>query len=432
MWEACSRTPKASSSTSRRTTSSAFGLEAQGVTADEIERRVRETVSSLGVKRLIDRDVNTMSGGEKQSLVFASIDASRPDVFVLDEPTANLDASSIRALHDEIASVLKEGKSVVIAEHRLYFAMDLADRAVLVENGRIAREFAPEELVSLDRRERELLGLRATDPADALAISIPRAGGGQREKAGGARQADGARHKKTGAKRRESSLRREDCPRKAGGEEGLGLSSFTVERDGKAVFDPVSLFVPNGGVVGVLGENGIGKSTLLRGIAGLERRDAGTVEFCGKRLSRKDRRRAASLVMQDVNHQLFSDSVLNECLLAAGGRNDGETVTHAKEALAALDLSDLLDVHPMALSGGQKQRLAIACALLARKRLLLLDEPTSGLDFDRMVEVARLVRSLARANIAIMLVTHDHEFLNRCCDETLFLERAAEESPDER
>ena len=389
-------------------------------------------MSSLGVKRLIDRDVNTMSGGEKQSLVFASIDASRPDVFVLDEPTANLDASSIRALHDEIASVLKEGKSVVIAEHRLYFAMDLADRAVLVENGRIAREFAPEELVSLDRRERELLGLRATDPADALAISIPRAGGGQREKAGGARQADGARHKKTGAKRRESSLRREDCPRKAGGEEGLGLSSFTVERDGKAVFDPVSLFVPNGGVVGVLGENGIGKSTLLRGIAGLERRDAGTVEFCGKRLSRKDRRRAASLVMQDVNHQFFSDSVLNECLLAAGGRNDGETVTHAKEALAALDLSDLLDVHPMALSGGQKQRLAIACALLARKRLLLLDEPTSGLDFDRMVEVARLVRSLARANIAIMLVTHDHEFLNRCCDETLFLERAAEESPDER
>ena len=432
MWGSVFQNPKSQFFNLTSNDELAFGLEAQGVTADEIERRVRETVSSLGVKRLIDRDVNTMSGGEKQSLVFASIDASRPDVFVLDEPTANLDASSIRALHDEIASVLKEGKSVVIAEHRLYFAMDLADRAVLVENGRIAREFAPEELVSLDRRERELLGLRATDPADALAISIPRAGGGQREKAGGARQADGARHKKTGAKRRESSLRREDCPRKAGGEEGLGLSSFTVERDGKAVFDPVSLFVPNGGVVGVLGENGIGKSTLLRGIAGLERRDAGTVEFCGKRLSRKDRRRAASLVMQDVNHQLFSDSVLNECLLAAGGRNDGETVTHAKEALAALDLSDLLDVHPMALSGGQKQRLAIACALLARKRLLLLDEPTSGLDFDRMVEVARLVRSLARANIAIMLVTHDHEFLNRCCDETLFLERAAEESPDER
>ena len=410
----------------------AFGLEAQGVTADEIERRVRETVSSLGVKRLIDRDVNTMSGGEKQSLVFASIDASRPDVFVLDEPTANLDASSIRALHDEIASVLKEGKSVVIAEHRLYFAMDLADRAVLVENGRIAREFAPEELVSLDRRERGAAwAARHRSCRRACDIDPTRGrratGKGRRRPTGGRRptQKDGRQ-----TPRKQPSTR--GLPRKAGGEEGLGLSSFTVERDGKAVFDPVSLFVPNGGVVGVLGENGIGKSTLLRGIAGLERRDAGTVEFCGKRLSRKDRRRAASLVMQDVNHQLFSDSVLNECLLAAGGRNDGETVTHAKEALAALDLSDLLDVHPMALSGGQKQRLAIACALLARKRLLLLDEPTSGLDFDRMVEVARLVRSLARANIAIMLVTHDHEFLNRCCDETLFLERAAEESPDER
>ena len=157
--------------------------------------------------------------------------------------------------------MLKEGKSVVIAEHRLYFAMDLADRAVLVENGRIAREFAPEELASLDRRERELLGLRATDPADALAISIPRAaaGDGKRQAAPDIRTVPG-RRTAPGTKNRRQTPRKQPStgglPRKADGEEGLRLSSFTVERDGKAVFDPVSLFVPNGGVVGVLARTG--------------------------------------------------------------------------------------------------------------------------------------------------------------------------------
>lgn len=369
----------------------AFGLESQGVPVEEIESRILRTIGALKAERLLNRDVNKMSGGEKQSLVFASVDISGPDVLVLDEPTANLDISSIEALHDEIAAVKAYGRTVVIAEHRLYFASDLIDRAVLIEGGRVSREFSPSELARLGEEEREALGLRATDPVEALSVTVPRALPGNEGETGG-------------------------------GTEGLELSAYAVLREGAPVFEPVSVYVPMGKVLGVLGENGAGKSTLLRGLAGLERHETGKVRFGGSRQTRKERRRSVALVMQDVNHQLFSDSVWNECLLAVGGRDDEPTRARIGETLSKLDLSDKAQIHPMALSGGQKQRLSLACALLSNRRVLLLDEPTSGLDFEHMVEVARLVRRLAEEGSAVVLVTHDREFLNRCCDGVIELD----------
>ncbi len=356
----------------------AFGLEVRGMPVEEIESRIERTVDALGARHLLDKRVTEMSGGEKQSLVFASVDVAHPDVYVLDEPTANLDAGAVSMLHDQISAVLSEGRTVIIAEHRLYFATDLVDRAILIEKGRVMREFSPEELAGLTVAERNDLGLRAVDADAALCVTIPTPG-------------------------------REARPY-------LELTDYAVLRNGTPVFAPTSVSVPPGGVLGVLGENGIGKSTLLRGIAGIETKETGEVIVGGVRMTARDRRRMASLVMQDVNHQLFSDSVWNECLLAVGGKADDETERRICSALSSLGLEDKRGVHPMALSGGQKQRLAVACSLLAERRLILLDEPTSGLDLDHMTEVARLVRGLADKGVCVVLVTHDREFLNLCCD----------------
>lgn len=153
----------------------------------------------------------------------------------------------------------------------------------------------------------------------------------------------------------------------------------------------------------------------------------GDVMFDGNRQTRKERKRAVSLVMQDVNHQLFSDSVWNECLLAVGGQDNESTHAQIEATLSKLDLSDKAQVHPMALSGGQKQRLSLACALLSGRKVLLLDEPTSGLDFDHMLEVVSLVRGISETGTAIILVTHDREFLNRCCDSVIELNAASKE-----
>lgn len=360
----------------------AFGLEAAGVDAEVIERRVGETVRALRAERLLDRDVTKMSGGEKQSLVFASVDAMGPDVYVLDEPTANLDAEAARILHDHVASILARGKTVIVAEHRLHFMADLVDRALLVEGGRIVRELAPDELRALPASERERLGLRAVDPADVLALRCPPA----------------------------------PRPTRALLERGLSLRGFSCSRAGRRAFPPVDLDVPRGAVAGVMGGNGAGKTTLLRAVAGLERATEGTAAFDGRPLDARTRRRTCSLVMQDVNHQLFGDSVRSECELALGGAASDAAAERIAEVLSALDLESLPTRHPMALSGGQKQRLAVACALLARREVLLLDEPTSGLDFGHMVDVSRLVRRLAERGISIVVVTHDREFISRCCD----------------
>ncbi|MCB7037598.1 ATP-binding cassette domain-containing protein [Eggerthella sinensis] len=266
---------------------------------------------------------------------------------------------------------------------------DLIDRAVLVDGGRIVREFSPAELRALTDAEREELGLRAADPDDALAVRCPSAPPCAPEPL----------------------------------ERGLSLRGFSCVRKAGRVFSPVDLDVPRGAVVGVMGANGAGKTTLVRAVAGLERACEGAVCFDGAPLRRKERRRACSLVMQDVNHQLFSDSVRGECELAAGSPRDadgasglGSPAARIDEVLAALDLAHLEERHPMALSGGQKQRLAIACALLAGREALLLDEPTSGLDLRHMMEVGRLVRTLAERNICIVVVSHDCEFLSCCCD----------------
>lgn len=359
----------------------AFGLEASGADIDYIERRVNAVVADMGIQHLLFRDVNRMSGGEKQSLALASVAVSDPDVYVLDEPTANLDESAVRVLHDQLQRIRFRGKTIVISEHRLYSTADLIDRAILLENGRIKCQLTAEELRNLDAAQREELGLRAVTAEDALALPLRAAG------------ANG------------SALRN-----------GLSLRNFTCRRKRKAVSKPVDLDVPRGRVVGIMGSNGTGKTSLLRAVCGLEK-SGGRLCVDGRELDAKARRKCCAMVMQDVNHQLFSDSVLSECLLA------GCSEKEARAMLASLDLGHFEQRHPMALSGGQKQRLAIACTLLSGRGVLVLDEPTSELDLVHMREVSALVRRVAESGVAILVVSHDCEFVRESCDSVFYMER---------
>ena len=176
--------------------------------------------------------------------------------------------------------------------------------------------------------------------------------------------------------------------------------------NGAAVWEGVSFHAPRGQITAITGQNGAGKTTLARCLCGLMKEQSGTIFWDGKPLRRTERRRKAFLIMQDVNLQLFGDSVLAEARL-------GSTATE-QEALAALDRMDLAQytqAHPLALSGGQKQRLAIVDGCLSGKKLLIFDEPTSGLDYAHMLEVSRLLRELAKQGLCVVVITHDGEFL---------------------
>lgn len=256
----------------------AFGLENAGCPPEEIHARVAETVEALGLESLCGQSIFSLSGGQKQLLAFGSVYAMGPDIFVLDEPTANLDQEAIARLHDEIAGLKRQGRTVVIAEHRLYFLTDLIDQAWYIRQGSLSRRFTREEFQRLTDEERERLGLRTLSSAPC---TLPPA-------------------------------------KPAGSGEGLSVEGLTCAfQKREAVFRELSFSVRPGEVVAVTGPNGVGKTTLSRCLCGLLREQAGTVRLHGRPLGRKERQRAAFCVMQDVNHQLFSDSVWGECRISA-------------------------------------------------------------------------------------------------------------------
>ena len=180
---------------------------------------------------------------------------------------------------------------------------------------------------------------------------------------------------------------------------------------GDFVLDKLTFTVPKGVIMGLIGENGAGKSTFCNCLCGLLKPKNGEILYKGKRLSEKARTKLFGMVMQEVNHQLFSDSVKNECLLA----NEEASEQKIRELLEKFDLEEYAEYHPMILSGGQRQRLAICQAVMGGKKLLIFDEPTSGLDFKHMCQVEKLMKQLSEEKYIIIVVTHDYEFLNRAC-----------------
>lgn len=349
-----------------------FGLENAGVAPEKIKERFDATVSALSIQPLLGRNIFSMSGGEKQSLAFASVYAMNPSIFVLDEPTANLDAKAINILRQQIIQIKKEGRTVVVAEHRIYFLMDLIDRAVFVKNGKLVRIFPKEEFQKISEKQRIEMGLRSlVHPALELKPANP-----------------------------------------PGETVGLSVDNLSCIFDKKAVFDRISFSAAPGEVLGIIGHNGAGKTTLTRCLCGLLKEAGGAVRLDGKAVNTKQRNKASFCVMQDVNHQLFSDSVWNECELSMPDC----PAERIEKILDVFDLLDFKDRHPMALSGGQKQRLAVATAVLSGKYLLVFDEPTSGLDYHRMIEVSDMIKMLKTENKIIIIVSHDFEFLNRTCD----------------
>lgn len=246
-----------------------FGLENAGVEPRKIKERYDATVSALKIQSLLGRNIFSMSGGEKQSLAFASVYAMNPSIFVLDEPTANLDAGAIDTLRQQIIQIKKEGRTVVIAEHRLYFLMDLIDRAIFIQKGKIVQIFSGNEFRNLSDEQRIRMGLRSlVHPVLELPPADP-----------------------------------------SGAQEGLSVENLSCAFDKQPVFSGLGFSAKRGEVLGIVGHNGAGKTTMTRCLCGLLKEVNGTVRLDGQTLKAKQRNKASFCVMQDVNHQLFSDSV---------------------------------------------------------------------------------------------------------------------------
>lgn len=365
----------------------AFGCENLGLPRAEIVERVEEAAAALGIRPLLDRSIEELSGGQKQAVILASALAMRPAVFVLDEPTASLDTASMMRLAEVVAALKAQGKTVIVSEHRLWWLHGVADRVVLMEEGTVAGDWDAASYGALPRAERATLGMRAWTVAEMEEEMAARV------EVAPAASAEGSPAPATGA----------------AAAEGLAAQSLTVAfRRNPPVLEGLSLAVAPGRVLGIVGRNGAGKTTLLRCLSGLTRERAGSVALDGRVLAARERPGTVHLVMQEPGYQLFADSARAELRLP-----DAE----ADELLAAFGLAACAERHPLSLSGGERQRLAIAAGIAQGARALVLDEPTSGLDRANMERVAAALRRVAAAGAPVALVTHDYEFLCAVCDE---------------
>ena len=349
----------------------AFGLENRGVEPEYIRKRIKNTINELDIEKLEDRDVFSMSGGEKQLLAFASVYAMNPQIYVLDEPSANLDIAAMEKLSERMKVIKEKRHTVVVAEHRLAWIQKFADRIIYMKEGRIEQEFTSDEFKALSDLKRKQMGLRSIVPEQ---IQIPEITGNS-----------------------------EDAV--------LQICNLSCKRKKQMIFQNISLSARAGDIIGITGKNGAGKSTFCNCLCGLLKPKGGEILYQGKKLSEKARTKLFGMVMQEVNHQLFSDSVKNECLLA----NEEASEQEIRELLEKFDLEEYAEYHPMILSGGQRQRLAICQAVMGEKKLLIFDEPTSGLDLRHMCQVEKLMKQLSEEKYIIIVVTHDYEFLNRAC-----------------
>lgn len=378
----------------------AFGCENQGLPREVIVERVRESARTFGIGHLLHSRVEELSGGQRQMVVLASVYATHPDIFVLDEPTAALDVPSMERLGRALTRIKSMGKTVIVSEHRLWWLSGLTDRVVVIRGGAIAGSWSAADFGALPWKARSEWGLRAwqADEMDAAALRCASC-----EKVSATLADDGLEERRVTLETRDLCV------------------SY---RHRRKVVDDCDLTIPAGTVVGLVGANGTGKTTLARCLCGIQRESSGTVGLAGTALRPSQRTGSVYLVMQEPGYQLFEHTVARELEEAQRhGPHRGAPETFSVESLMEdFGLADLAQRHPLSLSGGQGQRVSIAAGLLYGARALVMDEPTSGLDYRNMAVIAEQIGRLKRHGLPICVVTHDYEFLCSVCDAVVSLD----------
>ena len=357
-----------------------FGCENLGQPEKDIRERFAKTVRDFRLEKLMDRNIFHLSGGEKQKIACAGVSIMEPDVLVMDEPSSNLDAASILDLRKILAFWKSQGKTIIVSEHRLYYLRGLADRFIYLAEGQVSRDYSAAEFEQLTEQQRSNMGLRTFALERLLPPVLP-----QQEKT------------------------------------ALALHNFRFAyKNEPETLHIMDCEIPTNRIVGIIGNNGAGKSTFSRCFCGLEKR-CGEIVWNGRKYRPKDRLSTCYMVMQEVNHQLFTESVLDEVLISM----EEENQERAEEILNRLDLLAFKDRHPMSLSGGQKQRVAIASAIASKRSILFFDERTSGLDYKHMKEVANVLRQVRDTGITVYVITHDLELILDCCTDIVHFENGS-------
>jgi energy-coupling factor transporter ATPase len=396
----------------------AFGLENLGVCKEEMYKEIEWAVDTTGLQQLRQRATHELSGGQKQRLAIASVLAMRPEIIVMDEPTAFLDPVGAEHIFSVLDRLNKElGITIILIEHRMDLAAKHVDRMIVLNEGRVVQDGEPSTVF-------------ADDQTRLLGVGNPRIFELARRLS-----ARGVHFSRlpVSAQQFYDEFKTRLPEHKLSGAEGLeDLSAFTGEyhhnpaievknvcftyHGGVEALRDVSLTIYHGDYVAIMGENGAGKTTLVKHFNGLLKPSKGTVAVDSvdvSTLSVAQLARNIGLVFQNPDDQLFEETVEKEISFALRNFGFDEPVIEQRVtwALNLLDLTEYREKSPFTLSGGERKRVALASVLAWDPDVLVLDEPTIGQDYGQKERLRHFLTHLRSQGKTVVIVTHDVEFV---------------------
>jgi energy-coupling factor transport system ATP-binding protein len=382
----------------------AYGMEQLALPADVMRKRVEETLDLVGLADLRSRPLRDLSGGQQQRAAIGAVLTCHPRILVLDEPTSALDPTAAEEVLAAITRLVHDlGVTVVMAEHRLERVLQYADRVLFLPGDGTARSGLPVDMMTPDVPSPPVVQLGRLAGWHPLPLSVRDA----RRHAPALRERLGAKPQRATARPGPVRLRARDV---------------TVRYGDVIAVRAVDLDLAGGQVCGLMGRNGAGKSSLLWSLQGAGRRTAGTVDVRGVDPAGQPAaaaRALVGLVPQSAADLLYLETVAEE--LEQADRESGRPAGSASQLLDELLPALPRDVHPRDLSEGQRLALVLAIQLVAGPDVVLLDEPTRGLDYDAKSRLAGVLRDLAAKGHAVVVSTHDVEFVAASCDRVVVL-----------
>ena len=372
----------------------AFGMENLGLSVEEMQQRIKETLEFVGMAGSEEMDLNNLSGGQKQKIAIASVLVTKPSILLLDEPTANLDPESRKQIFDLIVRLSREQNiTIIIVEHNIVEIIDHVDYFLALDKqGKLVlncEKGAPEEAQwiaenshdpEIPHREKKVHDEEPVITIDNLGFAYPLPG-------------------KKNAKSR-PILR------------NLDLKIYKQD------------------FLAIVGENGVGKSTLMKLLFKVNKADEGEIFIHGKEIRRwstKDLYHSMGLVFQNPENQFITNSVQDEMLfsLKRSKLSMEEKEKQVDDMLRRFHLEHEKEKSPFALSQGQKRRLSVASMLLTNQQILFLDEPTYGQDFENRQELMRDMQELVNNGITIVMITHDMSLVKQYATRVVEIEEGS-------
>ncbi len=377
----------------------AFGLENLGFPPPLIRERVAAALASVGMHGREHSFLGELSGGQKQRVAIASVLAMQPQVLLFDEPTADLDAPGKKIVAGLLKKLQQDRQAtIIVAEHDLSAVGPLADRLVIMNEGKIVADDSPGRVLGEKSRQLQELGLR-----------VPGLPG-------------------------EIRPRQERLKPAAPGSTGPNTGSVVLQVDsvsykyknGRQALTGVSLELKAGEFLAVAGQNGSGKSTLAYLLAGFYRPQQGRITVGGRpysQLKAVEMAQRIGLLFQNPDNQLFCATVEEEVRFGLNNFNLAEKKEAMARLLNKLGLSSLSGRHPQAISRGQRQRVALAAVLALQPAVLVLDEPSTGQDWAHLQSMMNLLEELRQGGTGILVISHNWEAMTGYADRMIVLEQ---------